>query len=92
MLSAMTDDVRSDGDIDPVRAQIGDNVRAELVRRRRSQDWLAEVLGLSQPQISKRLIGKIGFEARELVLTAKALDCSTSAFFHEVDLPEDVAV
>lgn len=89
MLSAMTDDIRTDGDVDPVRARIGDNVRAELVRRRRSQDWLAEVLGVSQPQISKRLSGVIGFEARELVMTANALGCSTTAFFVDVAFPAE---
>jgi hypothetical protein len=86
MLSAMTDVLPSDGDgpaaIDPVRKQIGANVRAELVRRERGQDWLAGVLNLSQPQISKRLVGRIGFEARELVLTAEALDVPVERLLH----------
>jgi predicted transcriptional regulator len=85
----MRHNARDYGDIDPVRARIGDNVRAELGRRRRSQDWLADVLGLSQPQVSKRLVGRIGFEARELVLVAEALEVPTSAFFQDVAAPAD---
>ncbi|GIE30119.1 hypothetical protein Ait01nite_031640 [Actinoplanes italicus] len=85
----MTDNVRNGGDIDPVRARIGDNVRAEMGRRRRGQNWLADVLGLSQPQVSRRLVGRIGFEARELVLVAEALEVPTSAFFQGVAAPAD---
>jgi predicted transcriptional regulator len=87
----MAYNVRDYGDIDPVRARIGDNVRAEMGRRRRSQDWLADVLGLSQPQVSKRLVGRIGFEARELVLIAEALEVPTNAFFQDVAAPADEA-
>jgi transcriptional regulator with XRE-family HTH domain len=69
----MTDDVRPQRDVDPVRKQIGKNVRAELVRLGLSQDDLAEMVGISQPQISKRLSGQIGFEAAELVRIADLL-------------------
>lgn len=80
----MTDDIRQDGDVDPVRRQIGANVRAELIRREKGQDWLAGVLGVSQPQISKRLVGRIGFEARELVLIAEALDFPAARLLQDV--------
>lgn len=70
----MTDDIRSSRDVDPVRKQIGSNVRAEIARLGLGQDRLAEVLGISQPQISKRLAGAIGFEAAELVRIAAELD------------------
>jgi len=73
MLSAMTDDIRTTRDVDPVRKQIGQNVRAELVRLGLDQYKLAEMLGVSQPQVSKRLAGTIGFEAAELVRIAEAL-------------------
>lgn len=69
----MTDDIRPRRDVDPVRKQIGQNVRAELVRLGFGQDKLAEMLGVSQPQISKRLAGTIGFEAAELVRIAETL-------------------
>lgn len=74
MLSGMTDDVSAERSIDPLRKRIGDNVRAELARQGRSQDFLQPVLGLVQSQISKRINGRIGFEGRELVLIAQALD------------------
>lgn len=74
MLYAMTDDIRIQRDVDPVRRRIGQNVRAELARLGLGQDRLAEMLGVSQPQISKRLSGTIGFEAAELVRIAAELD------------------
>jgi transcriptional regulator with XRE-family HTH domain len=74
MLFAMTDDIRSRRDVDPVRKQIGDNVRAELARLGLRHDDLAKILGISQPQISKRLAGTIGFEAAELVRIAAELN------------------
>lgn len=74
MLVAMTDDLRVQRDVDSVRKLIGQNVRAELARFGRSQDWLADLLGVSQPQISKRLSGLIGFEAAELVQIAAELN------------------
>lgn len=70
MLYAMTDDSRPQRDVDPVRRQIGQNVKAEMIRAGRGQDALAELLGVTQPQISKRLAGSIGFEAAELVRIA----------------------
>lgn len=73
MLLAMTDDIRPSRDVDPVRRQIGQNVKAEMIRAGKGQDVLAEVLGVSQPQISKRLAGTIGFEAAELVRIAAEL-------------------
>ena len=73
MLFAMTDDIRSTRDVDPVRRQIGQNVKAEMIRAGKGQDALAELLGVSQPQISKRFAGTIGFEAAELVRIAADL-------------------
>jgi transcriptional regulator with XRE-family HTH domain len=70
----MTDDIRQTRDVDPVRRQIGQNVKAEMIRAGKGQDDLAEVLGVSQPQISKRLAGTIGFEAAELVRIAAELN------------------
>lgn len=78
MLIAMTDDIRPQRDVDPVRKRIGSNVRAELARLGLGQDRLAEILEISQPQISKRLAGTIGFEAAELVRIAAELDIPVS--------------
>lgn len=78
MLFAMTDDIRTQRDVDPVRKQIGSNVRAEIARLGLGQDRLAEILGISQPQISKRISGVIGFEAAELVRIAAELDIPLS--------------
>lgn len=70
----MTDDIRTQRDVDPVRKRIGDNVRAELARLGLGQDALVELLRVTQPQISKRLAGTIGFEAAELVRIAAEFD------------------
>lgn len=74
MLFAMTDDIRTPRDVDPVRKQIGDNVRAELARQGLRHDDLAKILGISQPQVTKRLAGTIGFEAAELVRISAELN------------------
>lgn len=83
----MTDDVRDERDVDPVLRQIGANVRAEMARRQRSQEWLGTVLGLGQSQISRRLSGRLGFEARELVLAAEALDIEPGVLLRDVKTP-----
>lgn len=73
MLYAMTDAIPARREADPVRRQIGQNVKAELIRLGFAQDRLAEILGVTQPQISRRLAGTIGFEAAELVRIAAEL-------------------
>lgn len=70
MLIGMTDDIRIQRDVDPVRKRIGDNVRAEMARLSLNQDHLGEILGIGRSQISRRLAGVIGFEAAELVRIA----------------------
>jgi transcriptional regulator with XRE-family HTH domain len=70
MLFAMTDDIRTERDVDPVRKQIGDNVRAEMARLGLNQDDLGRILDVGRSQISRRLTGVIGFEAAELVRLA----------------------
>lgn len=69
----MTDATPARRDVDPVRRQIGQNVKAELIRLGVHQDRLAEILGVTQPQISRRLAGTIGFDAAELVRIAAEL-------------------
>jgi transcriptional regulator with XRE-family HTH domain len=69
----MTDDIRTGREVDPIRRQIGQNVKAELIRMGFGQDKVAELLGVSQPQVSKRIAGTIGFEAAELARIAQLL-------------------
>lgn len=80
----MTDDIRTERDVDPVRKQIGQNVRAEMARFGLSQDRLGEILGIGRSQISRRLTGTIGFEAAELVRIAAELNVPVSRL---VDAP-----
>lgn len=67
----MTDDVRPPAD--PVRASIGANVRAELARRGIPQVEISRIIGISQRQVSERILGRVGFEVKELLLIAKEL-------------------
>ena len=53
--------------------QVGANVRAEMARRGITQTQLAEQIGRSQPQLSKRLTGAIPFDINELTAVADAL-------------------
>ena len=55
-------------------AQTGANVRAEMARRGVSQTTLAENIGMSQAQVSKRLRGVIAFDINELHTVAAVLD------------------
>lgn len=65
---------------DEVRRRVGQNVRAELARRNISQARVAEELGISQPQVSKRLAGEIAFDVVELERLARLLDMPAAAF------------
>lgn len=78
MLTGMTDDIRTQLDVDPVRKRIGDNVRAEMARHRLHQDQVGEILGITRAAVSKRLSGLVGFEAAELVRIAAGLDVPVS--------------
>jgi len=60
-------------DITPSQV-VGRNLRAELVRRDQSQMWLAEKMGFTQSQLSKRLLGKIAFDVDEVHKIAGILE------------------
>lgn len=62
-------------------SQVATEVRAEMARKRMTQRELAEALGLPQPSISKRLLGKIPFDVAELEKAAEALGVPVSQFF-----------
>jgi hypothetical protein len=86
----MTDDIRTGRDVDSVRRQIGQNVRAELIRLGLRHEDLVPVLGISQPQITKRIAGSIGFEAAELVRIAAELKIPAARLI-EVATPVSVS-
>lgn len=65
--------------------RVAAEVRAEMARRRMTQRQLAEIMGISQPQVMQRLTGKLGFRLAELEHLAKALDVPVARF-----LPADV--
>lgn len=45
---------------------VAEEVRALMARRRMSQDTVAKALGISQSQLSKRLLGKVVFDLGEV--------------------------
>lgn len=56
-------------------------VRAEMGRQRMTHQQLAEALGLSQPQTTKRLNGVIEFRPSELEAAAELLGVPVVQFF-----------
>lgn len=52
---------------------VGANVRAELARKRMSQEVLAEHLHLSQTAVSRRLNGRKAFDVNELATISAAV-------------------
>ena len=56
--------------------KVSNEVRAWLARRGVKQFTVAELLGIGQSAISKRLRGVLPFSAAELMLIANALDIS----------------
>lgn len=79
----MTDDIRREV-IERVYGA-GSSVRAEMARKRVTQDQVAAAIGISQPQVSKRLLDDIPFEVTELRAIAELLGLPVSRF-----LPADV--
>lgn len=59
-------------------------VRAELARRRMKQGDVAEVLGLTQSAMSRRLVGEVEFTVTELRKLADALQVPASTLLGEV--------
>jgi transcriptional regulator with XRE-family HTH domain len=85
----MTDDIRPPAD--PVRASIGANVRAEMARRGIAQVTISQVIGISQRQISDRLLGRVGFEAKELLQIAQHLEVPLERLMSLDDLGAEVS-
>lgn len=56
--------------------RVADEVRAAMARKRVSQTKLADILGISQAAVSRRLTGEVAFDVNELSVLAGALDVS----------------
>jgi transcriptional regulator with XRE-family HTH domain len=60
-------------------------VRAEMARQRMSQVKLAELLGVAQQTISRRIVGEVPFDVTELVQIADLLKVSVTQFLGTVE-------
>ena len=60
------------------------NVRAEMARHQHSQASLAELIGMRQQALSRRLSGRTDFTVTELATIASALNTTISALVGEV--------
>lgn len=59
-------------------------VRAEMARQRMSQVKLAELLGVAQQTISRRLVGEVPFDVTELAQIAALLKVPATQFLGAV--------
>jgi predicted transcriptional regulator len=64
-------------------SEVADAVRAEMARKRVTQESLAAHLHLSQAAVSRRLKGVVGFSVHELVLTARLVDVTVASLVGE---------
>lgn len=60
--------------IPTVSTAVSAELRDVLKQRRLSQATISRVLGVSQPQVSARLSGKVAWTVEELVTVAEYLD------------------
>jgi len=65
---------------------VGDAVRAELARKRRTQAELAAALNLNAGTVSRRLAGDVEFTVTEVVAAAMWLGVPLSTFIPPDDL------
>jgi len=61
------------------RVDVAAEVRAALARKRISQRQLANLLGLTQPVVWRRLRGDVAFSVDELQAVAEALEVPVSS-------------
>lgn len=57
------------------------NVRAEMARRNHTQATLAQLIGMRQQSLSRRLSGQTEFTIDELARVAAALECGIADLF-----------
>lgn len=60
-------------------------VRAEMARQRMSQSRLAELLGVAQQTISRRIVGEVPFDVSELARVAELLNVPMTQFLGSVE-------
>ena len=60
--------------------RVATEVRAEMARQQVSQRQIGEILGISQPQVSKRLLGSLPFDTAELDKIADAFGVPVDRF------------
>lgn len=58
---------------------VGATVRAEMARRKVTQQQVADVLGIAQTQVSRRLNGQVSFNVDELQAVAHLLGMSVQS-------------
>jgi len=64
--------------------RVASNVRAEMARRNQTQSSLAELVGMRQQAISRRMSGQTEFTIDELARIAAALGCPLVDLLAEV--------
>ena len=66
--------------IDPAAKAVGDRVKAEMERQSIRQSAVAKRLRMSQPAVSRRIIGVVPFDVSELEKIARLLDVPVTSF------------
>ncbi len=72
---------------DSLTLRVAAEVRAEMARQHMTQTRLAEVMGISQPQVGQRLKGQIAFDTDELERIADALGVPVVPLFAARPVP-----
>lgn len=72
---------------DVITASVAAEVRAEMGRQRVSQRRIAEVIGLSQQAVSRRLSGEVPFDVAELGRIAAELGVLADVFLRNSTPP-----
>lgn len=67
--------------VDPVVAYVAEQVRRELAGKRIKQMQVAQLLGLSQPSVARRMSGEIPFDVAELMRIAAVTGREVGSFF-----------
>jgi transcriptional regulator with XRE-family HTH domain len=66
--------------VDPAAKAVGDRVKAEMERQSIRQSAVAKRLRMSQPAVSRRIIGVVPFDVSELEKIARLLDVPVTSF------------
>ncbi|WP_373202627.1 helix-turn-helix transcriptional regulator [Mycobacterium marinum] len=62
-----------------MQSHVAANVRAELARKNKRQEHLADLLGFTRQAVSQRLLGRVDFRVAELQAIADYLEVPISA-------------